>query len=43
MCGLVKIMVKSFLDALVRHDVNLANKFREMYDLVDAHHAAMYY
>jgi phosphate transport system protein len=39
---LVKIMVKSCLDALVRQDVNLAKKVREMDDLVDAQHAAMY-
>ncbi|MFT7044335.1 MAG: phosphate transport system protein [Candidatus Azotimanducaceae bacterium] len=42
MGGLVKIMVKSCLDALVRQDVNLAKKVREMDDLVDAQHAAMY-
>jgi len=39
---LVKIMVKSCLDSLVRQDVNLAKKVREMDDLVDAQHAAMY-
>jgi phosphate transport system protein len=39
---LVKSMVKSCLDALVRQDVVLANEVRLMDDKVDAIHAAMF-
>ena len=39
---LVKAMVKSCLDALVRQDVVLAKEVRKMDDKVDAIHAAMF-